>query len=55
MDKEITKQIVHEDITEQILYEVKWLSQNQTKPTNYLLVVIISIVSSALTALAVLL
>jgi hypothetical protein len=48
-------QTVHEEITEQILIEIKWLARNQTKPTNYLLVVIVSIVSSALTALTIML
>ena len=53
--KKNTAQTVHEEITEQILLEIKWLARNQTKPTNYLLVVIVSIVSSALTALTIML
>lgn len=53
--KKNTAQTVHEEITEQILIEIKCLARNQTKPTNYLLVVIVSIVSSALTALAIML
>lgn len=39
----------HEQLTEQIYYEVRRLTRNQTEPVNYLVVIIVSIISSGLT------
>ena len=43
------EQTQHERITDQILYEVKWLS-DRWRPTNYLAIILVSIISSAITA-----
>lgn len=50
MEDEEKRQEVHDWYTEQIWLKVKWLTQNQTRPTNYLVVIIVSMLSSALTA-----
>lgn len=41
---------LHEELTEQIYFEIKWLQENQTQPTNYLIVIVVSMLSSALVA-----
>lgn len=38
------------DKLEQILFEIRWLQRNQTPPVNYLVVIVVSMFSSALIA-----
>lgn len=40
----------HEKLTEEIYFELRWLTERPVKSVNYLIVILVSIISSALTA-----
>lgn len=37
-----------QEVLDKILFEIRWLEKNQTPPVNYLLVIVVSMLSSAL-------
>lgn len=48
MDKEKLENI--EKWVEKTYFETRWLAQNQARPVNYLVVIVVSMLSSALIA-----
>lgn len=48
---EITKQ---RRTLDQIMFEIRWIQKNMNPPVNYVLVIIVSIIASVLTTLAIL-
>lgn len=55
MKKKIMDEITKQRRTlDQIMFEIRWIQKNMNPPVNYVFVIIVSIIASALTTLAML-